>query len=45
MGHSPVTNDENEYIIVLSDYFTKWVEAFSVVIHTAFTLLISWLLM
>ncbi|CAG2249684.1 Retrovirus-related Pol polyprotein from transposon 17.6 [Mytilus edulis] len=37
MGPCPVTKDGNEYIIVLSDYFTKWVEAFSVVNHTALT--------
>lgn len=37
MGPYPVTKDGNEYIIVLSDYFTKWVDAFSVVNHTALT--------
>ena len=30
VGPLPVTNDGNEYIIVLCDYFTKWVETYAV---------------
>ena len=37
VGPLPVTNDGNEYIIVLCDYFTKWVEAYAVPDHQALT--------
>lgn len=30
VGPLPFTNDGNEYIIVLCDYFTKWVETYAV---------------
>ena len=33
VGPLPVTNDGNEYIIVLCDYFTKWVETYAVSDH------------
>ncbi|KAK3088175.1 hypothetical protein FSP39_015678 [Pinctada imbricata] len=33
----PKTENGNEYIIVVSDYFTKWVEAYAVQDHTALT--------
>lgn len=36
-GPLPVTNDGNEYLIVLCDYFTKWTEAYPVPNHTALT--------
>lgn len=35
VGPLPVTNDGNEYVIVLCDYFTKWVEAYAVPDHQA----------
>lgn len=31
----PVSNDGNQYIMVICDYFTKWVEAYPVPNHTA----------
>ncbi|XP_063436328.1 protein NYNRIN-like [Mytilus trossulus] len=37
VGHCPITAKNNEYIIVIQDYFTKWVEAFAVPNHTAQT--------
>lgn len=37
VGPCPVTEDGNEYIIVVQDYFTKWVEAYSTPNHTALT--------
>ena len=37
VGPLPVTNDGNEYLIVLCDYFTKWTEAYAVPNHTALT--------
>lgn len=37
VGHCPITANNNEYIIVIQDYFTKWVEAFAVPNHTAQT--------
>lgn len=37
VGPLPVTNDGNEYIIVLCDYFTKWVEAYAVPDHQSLT--------
>lgn len=36
-GPLPITNDGNEYIIVIGDYFTKWKEAYAVPNHTALT--------
>lgn len=35
VGPCPIT--DNEYIIVLSDYFSKWVEAYAVPNHTTLT--------
>lgn len=37
MGLCPITDNGNEYIIVLSDYFSKWVEAYAVPNHTTLT--------
>ena len=37
IGNCPITENGNEYIIVVTDYFTKWVEAFAVPDHTAQT--------
>lgn len=37
MGLCPIKDNGNEYIIVLSDYFSKWVEAYAVPNHTALT--------
>ena len=34
-GPLPITNDGNEYILVIGDHFTKWVEAFALPNHTA----------
>ncbi|KAK3105584.1 hypothetical protein FSP39_001056 [Pinctada imbricata] len=36
-GPLPITDNGNEYIIVIGDYYTKWKEAFSVPNHTALT--------
>ncbi|MES9879438.1 MAG: reverse transcriptase domain-containing protein, partial [Sedimenticola sp.] len=36
-GPLPTTEDGNEYIIVLSEYFSKWVEAWATPNHTAIT--------
>lgn len=36
VGPLPVTNDGNEYILTLCDYFTTWVEAYAVCDHQAF---------
>lgn len=35
MGGLPKTNNENEYIIVAGDYFSKWKEAYAISDHTA----------
>ena len=37
MGPLPKTENGNEYILVLTDYFTKWTEAYPLVNHTAQT--------
>lgn len=37
VGPCPITDNGNEYIIVLSHYFSKWVEAYAVLNHTALT--------
>ena len=37
VGPCPVTENKNEYIIVVCDYFTKWAEAYPVPNHTALT--------
>lgn len=37
VGPLPRTNNGNEYIIVLCDYFSKWSEAWAVPDHTALT--------
>ncbi|WAR30546.1 GIN1-like protein, partial [Mya arenaria] len=36
-GPLPLTSNRNEYILVISDYFTKFVEAFAIPDHTALT--------
>lgn len=38
VGPCPVTENGNEYLIVVSDYFTKWCEAFAVPNHNALTI-------
>jgi hypothetical protein len=37
LGPLPETEDKNKYIIVMGDYFTKWIEAYAVPDHTAET--------
>jgi hypothetical protein len=37
IGGLPKTNNGNEYIIVVGDYFSKWKEAYAVSDHTAYT--------
>lgn len=37
MGLCPIKDNGNEYIIVLSDYFSKWVEAYAVPNHMTLT--------
>ena len=37
VGPCPVTQDGNEYMIVIQDYFTKWVEVYATPNHTALT--------
>lgn len=37
VGPLPITDRNNEYIIVLGDYYTKWKEAFAVPNHSAIT--------
>ena len=37
VGPCPITENGNEFIIVVCDYFTKWVEAYAVPDHTALT--------
>ena len=34
-GPLPLTQSKNEYIIVLGDYYSKWVDAWAVPNHTA----------
>lgn len=36
-GSCPITENGNEYIIVVQYYFTKWIEAYSTPNHTALT--------
>ena len=38
MGPLPKTVNDNEYIMVVGDYFTKWTEAYALKDHTAQTL-------
>jgi hypothetical protein len=37
LGGLPKTNNGNEYIIVVGDYFSKWKEPYAVSDHTAYT--------
>jgi hypothetical protein len=37
MGELPLTADGNKYILVVSDYFTKWTQAFPMINQTAMT--------
>ena len=37
MGPLPKTDNEDEYLLVVGDYFTKWAEAFPLKNHTAQT--------
>lgn len=37
MGPLPITDDGNEYIMVVGDYFSKWKEAYALKNHTAQT--------
>lgn len=37
LGPLPKTENECEYIMVVSDYFTKWTEAYAIKNHTAYT--------
>ena len=30
LGPLPITEDENRYILIIGDYFTKWVDAFPI---------------
>ena len=36
-GPLPLTDNSNEYIVVIGDYFTKYIEAFAIPNHTALT--------
>ena len=36
-GPLPITDNSNEYIVVIADYFTKFTEAFAIPNHTALT--------
>ena len=36
-GPLPITDNSNEYIVVIADYFTKYTEAFALPNHTALT--------
>ena len=35
MGPLPVTENGNQYIMVVGDYFSKWTEAYALPVHTA----------
>jgi transposase InsO family protein len=37
LGPLPCTSDGNQYIVVISDYFTKYIEAYALKDHTALT--------
>ncbi|CAG2236790.1 unnamed protein product [Mytilus edulis] len=37
LGPCPVTRNANEYLIVITDYFTKWTESFAMSNHTVLT--------
>ncbi|CAC5392160.1 unnamed protein product [Mytilus coruscus] len=37
LGPCPISGNGNEYLIVITDYFSKWTESFSVPNHTALT--------
>ena len=37
MGPLPRTDNDNEYLLVVGDYFTKWAEAYPLKYHTAQT--------
>lgn len=37
VGPLPITDRNNEYIIVLGDYYTKWKETFALPNHSAIT--------
>lgn len=37
VGPSPITGNDNQYIMVIGDYFFKWKEAFALPDHTAQT--------
>lgn len=35
MGPLPITDNGNQYIMVVADYFSKWTEAYALTDHTA----------
>ena len=37
LGLLPLTDDNNRYILVIGDYFTKWIDAFPIPDHEATT--------